>query len=358
MNRSRLKSVLQISVSLAVTLLCLFLAFRQISFQQILASSNEINWWIAFLASVMAILAIGLRAWRWQMILKPIKHLQFGKVFNFTMIGFMANNIFPAHAGELVRAYLMGRKTKTGFFSVSSTILIERLFDGVAIIVLLVIIMLFIDGPNWLHYGSIAAAITVLSALLLLGVLASNQSKLRVLLFRLLDLLPKKIKPKVRAKLDAFLYGLNMLKDWNTILPVIALSFLLWLFMGLTVYVILISFPITNYVAINMELLSLTTVILLSLAVIIPSSPGYIGVTQLVFITTFGLFTDPETIDGIVKSYILNGSIIFNFTQYLPVTILGIILLFKEGLSFKSLNVKKKSMTSKTLPTKVEIASE
>lgn len=359
MKSKNTKKIIQIVVSLAVTIVCLVIAFRQISFEELLQTSHEINWWMVVVVSIMAVVAIGFRAWRWSLILKPLTSLQFTSVFNYTMIGFMVNNILPAHAGELIRAYLMGRKTRTGFFAVTSTILIERLFDAVAIILFLVTVLLFIDGPPWLHYGSITASVGTITMLFFLGALTTRNSKLRGFVLAMVEHIPARFRVKVRAKIEAFIYGLNILKNWRTILPVFLLSLFIWLFMGATVYVVLVSFPIGNYVDVNMELLSMTTVVLLALAVVIPSSPGYIGVTQLVFITTFGLFVNLDAIDSVVKGYILNGSVVFNLTQYIPITILGIILLFKEGLTLKSLSMEKEKYSAPPpVPGKVDVLPE
>ncbi len=356
MNSNKLKNLLHIGLSLAVTIACLYFAFQKISMEDILQTTNEINWGVVVIVSVMALVAIALRAWRWSYILKPITTLPIGKLFNITMIGFMANNVLPAHAGELVRAFLLSKKGKISFFAVTSTILIERLFDGVTLVILLVSVLFFIDGPAWLQYGSITATAVVISALVFLALLASEKSKLRKFILNLVEKIPGKLRGKVKPRVKAFIFGLDILKDWTLMTPVLLLSIFIWLFMGATVFIILNSFPIHQYVDLNIGLFSMTTVILLALAIVIPSSPGYIGVTQFVFITTFGLFVNMDTVASIAKGYILNGSVIFNLTQYIPITLFGIILLFKEGLSLKSLNIKKEKLpVVPPIPGKIDV---
>ncbi len=66
------------------------------------------------------------------------------------MIGFMGN-VLPARAGEFLRAYLVGKKNGITFSGAFSTIIVERLFDLVCLMVLFVWVFVFNDDvfdPN------------------------------------------------------------------------------------------------------------------------------------------------------------------------------------------------------------------
>ena len=81
----------------------------------------------------------------------PIKPVKVSQLFNITVIGFMANNILPVRIGELVRAYILGKREQLSKSLALATIIIERLLDGLTILSFLIPIVLFFSFPQWLR---------------------------------------------------------------------------------------------------------------------------------------------------------------------------------------------------------------
>jgi len=79
------------------------------------------------------------RAWRWAILLEPIQTTGFRNRIQAVLIGFAANCVFPARLGEFIRANLLGRKEKLSGSSILGTILVERLFDGFTLLLILAI---------------------------------------------------------------------------------------------------------------------------------------------------------------------------------------------------------------------------
>ena len=79
-------------------------------------------------------LAVWVRAWRWHYLLKPIKEIPTRKMFPITTIGYMGNNIYPARAGEVLRAVILKRKEGVPVSASLATIIVERIFDGVVML--------------------------------------------------------------------------------------------------------------------------------------------------------------------------------------------------------------------------------
>jgi len=68
--------------------------------------------WLYLVPNILMVVGVmSIRAWRWQLILRPIARVPFARVYSSTMIGFMANNVLPARLGEIARAVSLGLKT-------------------------------------------------------------------------------------------------------------------------------------------------------------------------------------------------------------------------------------------------------
>ncbi|MEZ4762975.1 MAG: lysylphosphatidylglycerol synthase transmembrane domain-containing protein [Calditrichia bacterium] len=115
----------------------LYLAFDKIDLSSFLFWTSMIGSWLTIIAvSAMAVMSMFLRAWRWRILLRPVKDINYSTVFTYTMIGFMSNNILPAHAGDFLKPYLLGLKENVSGFATLATVLVERVLDGVGLIII------------------------------------------------------------------------------------------------------------------------------------------------------------------------------------------------------------------------------
>ena len=81
-----------------------------------------------------------LRAYRWQRFVQPLEILPIRPFFSATMIGFMANDVLPLRAGELVRAYALSHLTSVRLTTALATTVLERVWDVIIIGLLLVLV--------------------------------------------------------------------------------------------------------------------------------------------------------------------------------------------------------------------------
>ncbi|MBI4769518.1 MAG: flippase-like domain-containing protein [Chloroflexi bacterium] len=92
------------------------------------------NYWWLLPGVAVYFVGVWARAWRWHYLLRPLKRIPTGTMFPIVAIGYMGNNIYPARAGELLRAYVLRRKAGVPVSASLATILIERIFDGVVML--------------------------------------------------------------------------------------------------------------------------------------------------------------------------------------------------------------------------------
>jgi hypothetical protein len=321
----------KIFLSFAFSGVFLYLAFQKVDISAFWQSLKLVHPGIVIASSLLAVLSIAIRAWRWRILLQPVKQISYRTTFTYTMIGFMANNILPAHAGELVRPYLLGKREKVSGFATLATVVVERLLDGMGMILLFLIILPFSPMPQWVQTSTMWVGSFLLCCMVLALALANPQNFIRRKLLSGIEKLPEKVRHKIGDKIQMFLFGLSVFRDRKNLFKLMGLSVLVWLEMAATVLVVLLGFNFGSFAGFTeLSIASVVTIIVLAFAVSLPSSPGYVGITQLSFVFTLGLFGYPE-------AEAVGASVIFNLTQYFPITIFGIILFLKEGLSFRLL---------------------
>src|SRR6185503_20145736 len=149
------------------------------------------------------------RTVRWQWLLKPLGEVAFWPACRALVIGITGNTVLPARAGEFLRAYVLGRSTglsKTGIFA---TLVVERIFDGLTVLlVLLAMIVLGEQNEKWQFIG-ILGAIFFVGVTIGLIVFMVKRHWADALVNKLL---PHQLAKQVLDLLDGFSSGLAILK--------------------------------------------------------------------------------------------------------------------------------------------------
>jgi len=99
----------QFVIGLVLTVFFLYIAFRNVSFADLLDSLRKFNWWIAIPYLIVAWLGFYFRAVRWKYLLLPTKTFTSSRLFSPLVAGFGLNNLFPARLGEFARAYILSK---------------------------------------------------------------------------------------------------------------------------------------------------------------------------------------------------------------------------------------------------------
>ena len=133
--------------------LLLFFAARNVDIQKLWEVLKNVNYWYLIPVLILIMLYMWFRSFRWHFLLRPIKPIPIMSLFSATMIGFMANNLFPARLGEFVRAFAIGSKEQIGRSASFATIVLERILDGFTILSFLIILFFFspVPLPDWLQ---------------------------------------------------------------------------------------------------------------------------------------------------------------------------------------------------------------
>jgi uncharacterized protein (TIRG00374 family) len=321
--RANWKTIIGILVSAAF----LYLAFRKVDPQELKAAFQTADYVFAVPSMLLILASVWFRTLRWRFLLKPVKTIPLHSLFSSTMIGLMANNLLPARLGEFVRAYAIGAKERISKSTSLATIVVERIFDGFTLLFFLAVISVFRarEFPPWLrHSAYIALAFYICAAVLLVLLKVRTEPALRIL-SKLTTPLPDRMRDRIIHLLHSFTEGLQILHSTTDVLISAALSLLVWLPYAVTIHLLLGSFDIVLPIQVSFLVL-----VAMGIGVMIPSAPGYIGTIQFVCAAVLPVFS-------VTRDEALSFSILYHVCTYIPVTVVGLIYLLVEGISFREM---------------------
>jgi len=331
--RPQKSSTLKVVLGLVVSAVCLWWAIRGMlrdpnAWPQIVSAFRKADYRSLPVIELLLFVFYWLKAWRWRLLLLPSgSYRPLRDLFAPILIGFGFNNALPARIGELIRISVFARQQKVPFPVAASSVVLERVFDGMAIVFYLAIGLLFVEGldprvkQGALIFSACACGVVVLSLCYVIW------TKPFVAFFeailKCIPLLGAGMIEKICRMLEQGAQGLSALKNGSLVFWIVVISLLKWAINGVLVLLSLWSFGLPHSVPIAMVLLGA-----IAFGVAVPSSPGYIGIMQVVFMEVMKFFsTDKEAIFA--------SSIYFQFTQWVPVTALGLLFFALSGLKLR-----------------------
>ena len=245
---SRGRRILQYSLSAALTVLFLWIAFRGTDPVKLFALMRGANYWWMLLMFACTMASHAVRSWRWGYLLSPIKRgIGFRNLFAGVMIGYMFNNILP-RAGEFARPYAISRSETLPVSSAFGTIVVERIFDTLTFLLLVALLPLVYDGPlldsfPWLaRAGWVITTVTGAGLVFLVAMMLRRDWTDRFLLRPLAWMLPRSFRVRLESQVHAFLDGFLFLKNPATFAVIVTSGALVWLLYILMTYVALFAF--------------------------------------------------------------------------------------------------------------------
>ena len=330
-------------LGMVVSLFFLILVFYGQDWGALWDALRQANYAALLPALVFYFAGVAVRTVRWQILLRPIlPQTQLLRLYEVVVIGYMANDVLPARLGEVVRAFVLNRRTGVRKSAILGTIVVERIFDGITMVGFIAVSALFIslspELDNLLKLGSLLFLI----ALTVFLYLALSPTRIT----RLIDLLlghgplglviPESIRLRAHRLSASFVAGLQVLRNGTAVVGVLGTSILAWV-METGMYWVLgewgfnLNLPFAAY---------MITTAAANLSTLVPSTPGYVGVFDFVAKAVLeNLFKIPT---AIATSYV----IVLHAALYFPVTLWGIVYMFRESLSWSDLGRLEKGESS------------
>ena len=281
-------------------------------------------------ALIVTLVTYALRSLRWQYLLAPLGHTRFATAFRTTVIGFAATFLLPARAGEVIRPYLLARREGLPATAAFATIILERLLDLVTVLVLFAVFVLTVspaaltadaDLLSRVKFGGVIAGGAGLAALAVAFVAAGHPERLGRWALRIERVLPQKLARAVARFVESFTLGLAVMRQPRRLFVSLVLSIPLWLSIAAGIWLTSRAFHITlPYIG------SFLVMTILVVGVAMPT-PGAVGgfhaAYQIAVQSFFGAPTDRA----------IGAAIVLHAISFLPVTLLGVIFMARDGLT-------------------------
>jgi uncharacterized protein (TIRG00374 family) len=325
-------------IGIAVSLFFMVLLFNKIDFFLLGTALGSADYRYIVLSVIFTFVSYFLRAVRWRYLLISEKSIPLSSLYPATIIGYMANNLLPARLGEFVRAFTLAEREHLETPAVFASLVIDRLFDGFTVLVLLLITLFTMqmpagmeDAAGALRVGGGGMFLLYCAVILFLYMLKRQTMKTIAAVKYLLKPFPQSISDKIIPLLGSFIGGIRMSPRLRHIAAVVAASGGIWLFCLLAVDMTLRSFNIHLPISASMFIL-----ILLVFAVMVPASPGFIGTYHYACFKGLSVFGVPET-TSVSIALVMHG------TGFFPVIIAGLYYLWKNKISLNELQRAEKT---------------
>ncbi|MEA3438693.1 MAG: lysylphosphatidylglycerol synthase transmembrane domain-containing protein [Chloroflexota bacterium] len=320
----------QFWVGVLISIAFLWLVLRGLSIAEFLAVLPGIKFWWLIPGVVVYFIGVWVRTWRWHYLLRPIKSVSISKLFPVVCIGYAGNNIFPARAGELLRAVVLKRNEEIPVSSSLATIIVERVFDGVVMLAFVFLNLReltghtgssgFVGNIQTLALVGTAAFIGALTLFLLAAMFPDKAQTAAELFSRWF--IPARFRGKVLGFTERFLGGLEALRSPKDVLMVFVTSVIVWLLETAKYWFVMHAFPFE----VSFFALMLMNGIV-NLATTIPSAPGYVGTFDAPGIAVLQSY-------GVEKAVAVAYTLVLHAALWFPITALGLYYMAREGISW------------------------
>ena len=323
-----------ILLGVAVSAVCLWVAVRGVDFAQIRPAFAAADYRTLPILGLLLVAFFWTKAVRWAALLRPLPRgsdepFRANAVLPAVLIGFAGNNVLPAHAGEFFRVAVVSKRWNAPAAAVLSTVVLERVLDVGAILLLFALSLPFVPGAGEPFLGERgawfvrAAAGALAVAALGCGLFLWKTDACVRLVGTLLTALPgvpKVVRAGVPILLGQAAAGLDALRSGPAVAGLAALSVLHWALMGGMIWLCLAAFgqnlPAAAGAVVNG---------VIAFGVLVPSTPGFFGVVQVCFRAGTAPF-------GVSAEAALSASIYYQVTQWVPVTLAGAFCAVRAGL--------------------------
>ncbi len=320
----------QFWLGVLISIFFIWFSLRGLHLDQFWDTVKSANYWWLIPGIGVYFIGMWIRAWRWHYLLGPIKKIPTKTMFPVTTIGYMGNNIYPARAGEVLRAVILKRKEGVPVSASLATIIVERIFDGVVMLAFVFVNLselAKLTGSSG-FVGNIQQVAVIgtgvfLGALVIFLLAAMfPQVTARVGEWFITRLLPKRLHDNVSGIMHKFLDGLASLRSPFNVLMVFFTSVLIWLLETGKYWFVMHAFPFQ----VSFFALMLMNGIV-NLATTIPSAPGYIGTFDAPGIAVLTAY-------GVNQATAAGYTLVLHVALWLPITLLGAYYLTREGIKW------------------------
>jgi uncharacterized protein (TIRG00374 family) len=323
-------------IGLVVSVALLVWVLHRINLREVWTDARHANGVLLALTIIVATITFPVRTIRWQLILRDANGRRFPwmPLWHATTIGFMANNLLPARAGEVARAYVASRQLPLRFSTALASLAVERVFDGFVLLGLMAVAIAAPSFPAHALVGgrSITAITTsaaaLFGALFVVALVFVHRPAPWLRLFERITrrLLPATLAGRLNQAAEGIVAGLAVLKSPARLSGVVFWSLVLWLKNAAAFAICFRAFGID----VPLEAALLLQAII-GFGVAIPASPSGVGIFEAATLVTLQLY-------GVDSNLAVSYALTYHLTTFLPITLLGFWSLSRLHLRLRELS--------------------
>jgi hypothetical protein len=306
-------------VGVAVSAVFLWLAARGVELDLFWAALRDCQYvWLLPALAGLAV-AVVIRSWRWQLLFQPATRPPLPAVTRALLVGQLVNVVLPMRAGEAARIVVLHQEAGTSRAEALGTAVVERLYDVLALLLLVLAASPFLPEVDWLNRAAALAA--ALLGLVLVGavVVARFGDRPMRVAFAPLAALPVLTRAHTDAAAERLVHGLGALHRPRLAAPAFLLSVASWLVLAVSNWLVLVAFDLGLGYEAGVLILVTTT-----LSLVIPSAPGGLGVFEAGGVVALRAF-------GVDDSSALSATIVLHALNTFPYIVAGSVVLHQHA---------------------------
>jgi uncharacterized protein (TIRG00374 family) len=316
-----------IVLALAIGLIAVFL--RNADLDRVWTSVTAARLDYLVLSMVLTCATYGIRAERWQYLLGPLGPTRFMVVLRATVIGFAASAVLPARAGEVIRPYLVARREGLSATATFATIIVERILDLVAVLLLLAAFFIWFDPGveardsavySAIRFGALVMVPVAIGTLVLMFFMAGHPDRLHAWLLKAERVLPAKLTAMLAKLAQTFAEGFAVVRRPERLLAALGWSLILWVAIAASIWAVAVAFGIAMTFTGGWLMLAPLVV-----GVAVPTPGGVGGFHEAFRIGATSFFgADNDTAVG--------AAIVLHALSVVPVVVVGLLFTIQDGL--------------------------
>jgi glycosyltransferase 2 family protein len=311
-------------IGILISVAALYFAFQGFKLEDVWDAMSRVRPLYFLLLITPYVLTFLTKVWRWRLLFYPdTDRTPFRLLFGALMISYIP---LPFRLGELARAAVVTARTGLPPARVFSTILVEKVMDVLALLLLFAVSIPFVTLPSAPGQGTlvfVGAGVMVVVVVLLVLILRPDWARKLVRLVA--DRLPQRYGARIIEAADHALEGLTPLAVPSIAVKVGLWSIATWSINIVTIYLMMLAFNIEVPITVAAVLVVAT-----NLSMVVPAAPGYVGTFEAAVVAVLVALGQPRDISQAF-------AIIYHFLGLVPVALLGVIAAIQQGINFAAL---------------------
>ena len=334
-----MKNWKQFVIGFGIAFAALYYTLHNVSMDELAASFKTVDYIYLIPSVLIMIMSYVMRIFRWQVLISPMKTVDRSVLYSPMMVGFLAN-ILPARAGEFVRAYLLGKKIDLSFSGAFASIVVERLFDLIMLLLIFAWVFVFHKDvfPAELRFSGISvqalamkfgqfSTIMVATIMVFIYFLVYHKERMLGWARWITRPLPEKWREKIEYLLEEFDLGLQVVKDVPSLAKVTFYSTLVWGAIVLSYYPLYFAYDLQDK---SLQSLLILTVMVCILITVLPT-PAFLGSFNA------GVLIALHNIMGETELTAVSFSMVVWTMNFMVIFVTGVYFILHDHLSVRQL---------------------